>query len=74
MVNLMQDQLKVLKETSSASGSAPVNMETPDPYNQLPSACPQTCSFQHLLKNGNDTPYLLPLARSAPPLRISLVT
>lgn len=67
LINLIQDDLRVLRERSSVAGSELVNVETPDTCNGLPLGCPQTYASQHLLKNGNETPHLQPPARPAPP-------
>ena len=71
LIDLTQDDLRVLRERRPAGGSELVIMETPDfpgflqENNWLPSGCPQTYPCQHLLRNRNEI-HLIPPARPVP--------
>lgn len=65
LIDLTQDDLRVLRERSSVANSELVIVETADSCNRLPSGCPQTYPSQHLLMNGNKT-HLPPPTRPAP--------
>ena len=79
LIDLPQDDLRVLRERRPAEGSELVIMETPDfpgflqENNWLPSGCPQTYPCQHLLRNRNEI-HLIPPARPVPLLSIFPVT